>query len=214
MKPVTQISKLALIGLLGLGSAVAVVSCSAPPEEQAQVEEGPGVEDSDTPAITAETGEEEAVDTAESEQPLETVQAEGGNIVEVITSNEQFSTLATAVEAAGLTETLSEGSYTVFAPTNEAFEALPPGTLDELLQPENQEQLVKVLQYHVLPQEVTSGEITPGNVATVEGAQVDISVDDATKAVKVNDAKVVQPDIEASNGVIHVVNEVILPPQS
>ncbi len=136
----------------------------------------------------------------------------GDDIVDIAAGNESFSTLVAAVSAAGLVETLkSEGPFTVFAPTNEAFAALPAGTVESLLKPENKDQLVAVLTYHVVPGAVTSDQLIGQklSVATVQGDTVDI---DATGGgVMVDGATVVTPDIMASNGVIHVIDSVILP---
>ncbi|MCU0571306.1 MAG: fasciclin domain-containing protein [Oculatellaceae cyanobacterium Prado106] len=137
--------------------------------------------------------------------------ATAGTIVDIAASNESFSTLVQAVQAAGLVETLSgEGPFTVFAPTNEAFAALPEGTLETLLKPENRETLRRVLTYHVVAGAVMSSDIKPGEVATVEGSSVMLQLSDGQ--VKVNDATVRAADIQASNGVIHVIDRVILPP--
>jgi uncharacterized surface protein with fasciclin (FAS1) repeats len=133
-------------------------------------------------------------------------------IVDVAAEAGSFTTLIQALEAADLVKVLSgEGPFTVFAPTDEAFAALPQGTLEELLQPENREKLTRILTYHVVPGKVLSSDLKEGEVTTVEGSSVKISLSDG---VKVNDAKVTQADIEASNGVIHVIDKVILPPQS
>lgn len=146
-------------------------------------------------------------ETTEAEEPMA---EEAGTIVEVAAGNEDFSTLVAAVEAAGLVDTLSgDGPFTVFAPTNAAFEALPAGLLDALLLPENKDTLTKILTYHVLAGEVTSDQVTAGDVATVEGSTVAITTDGG---VKVNDANVVATDVAASNGVIHVIDAVIVPP--
>lgn len=132
-------------------------------------------------------------------------------IVEIAASNPSFTTLVQAVQAAGLVETLSgEGPFTVFAPTNEAFAALPAGTLETLLLPENQALLQRVLTYHVVAGEVTSSDIQPGQVITVEGNPVTLDVMGGN--VMVNQATVVAADVQASNGVIHVIDRVILPP--
>ncbi|MEN9231835.1 MAG: fasciclin domain-containing protein [Thermostichus sp. DG02_5_bins_236] len=137
--------------------------------------------------------------------------AAAGTIVDVAVEAGSFTTLTQALEAAGLVETLSgEGPFTVFAPTDEAFAALPEGTLEELLLPENREQLIQILTYHVVPGEALSTSLEAGEVVTVEGSPVEISLADG---VMVNDANVVTADIEASNGVIHVIDKVILPPQ-
>lgn len=132
-------------------------------------------------------------------------------VAQVAASSGSFKTLTAALKAAGLEETLSQaGPYTVFAPTDEAFAALPEGTVETLLKPENKEQLVKVLTYHVVPGEVTSDQLSSGNVKTVEGSSVAVEV--SNSGVKVNEANVIQPDVKASNGVIHVIDKVILPP--
>jgi len=139
-----------------------------------------------------------------------------GDIVDIAASDDRFSTLVAAVQAAGLVDTLkSEGPFTVFAPTNAAFDALPAGTVETLLQPENKDQLVKVLTYHVVPGAITSDQVigTRANVATVQGQTV--HVDGRQRkygaAVRVNDANVTQTDIIASNGVIHIIDKVLLP---
>jgi uncharacterized surface protein with fasciclin (FAS1) repeats len=135
----------------------------------------------------------------------------GGTLAEVLANDSSYSTLRQAVQAAGLESTLSGTSpITVFAPNNEAFAALPQGTLDRLLLPENKVQLQKILSYHVVPGRVTSADIQPGDVNTVEGQAVTIA--SSGGSVSVNDATVSQPDITASNGVIHGINKVLLPP--
>ncbi len=160
-------------------------------------------------APVAETTE--PADTAEMPADTAEMPAEGETIVDVAASNGSFNTLVTAIQSAGLAETLSdEGPFTVFAPTDEAFDALPAGVLDKLLLPENQEVLAQILTYHVVAAEVPSSEITPGMVATVEGGEVDIAVDGST--VTVNGATVTMPDVMASNGVIHVIDSVLVPP--
>ena len=134
-----------------------------------------------------------------------------GTIVEVAASNPDFSTLVAAVKAAGLDGTLSEaGPYTVFAPTHEAFAALPKKTVKKLLKPENKEALTKILTYHVIAgEEIMSSDITAGKVATVEGEKVDITTDGG---VKVNGITVVTADVEGTNGVIHAIDGVLIPP--
>jgi len=134
------------------------------------------------------------------------------DIVETAQSAGQFETLVAAVEAAGLVETLKgEGPFTVFAPTDEAFAALPEGTLESLLEPENKDQLTAILTYHVVPGEVSSGDLA-GKALMVESVQGDaIAIDATDGAVMVDDATVVQADVEADNGVIHVIDAVIMP---
>jgi uncharacterized surface protein with fasciclin (FAS1) repeats len=131
------------------------------------------------------------------------------DIVEIAATTEGFSTLVAALSAADLVETLQgEGPFTVFAPTDEAFAALPDGLLDSLLEPENSELLTRILTYHVVAGDVRSGDIEPGAVTTVEGSDVTL---DTADGVTVDGANVIQADIVASNGVIHVIDAVILP---
>ncbi|MCF1708351.1 fasciclin domain-containing protein [Tabrizicola sp. J26] len=134
------------------------------------------------------------------------------DIVGVAASNNQFSTLVAAVQAAGLADTLKgDGPFTLFAPTDAAFAALPAGTVENLLKPENKDQLVKILTYHVVPGAVTSDQLAGKrmNVATVEGSDVHINA--TGSSVRVNNATVTQADIIASNGVIHRIDRVLLP---
>ena len=133
-----------------------------------------------------------------------------GTIVDVASGAGNFGTLVAAVTAAELVETLSgEGPFTVFAPTDEAFAALPAGVVDALLLPENKAVLVQILTYHVVPGMVMAADVTDGDVATVEGQTIKLSTADG---VTVNGAKVVAADVAASNGVIHAIDAVILPP--
>ena len=146
-------------------------------------------------------------DTASETMPEETTV---GTIVDVASADSTFSTLVAAVTAAELVETLSgEGPFTVFAPTDEAFAALPAGVLDALLLPENKAVLVQILTYHVVPGKVMAADVTDGDVATVEGQTIKLSTMDG---VTVNGATVVAADVAASNGVIHAIDAVILPP--
>ncbi|MGB7981106.1 MAG: fasciclin domain-containing protein [Candidatus Nanopelagicales bacterium] len=159
---------------------------------------------------------EEATAPATSAAPTESAAAsepamteEPGTIVEVAAANPDFETLVAAVTAAGLAETLSgEGPFTVFAPTDEAFEALPEGVLDALLLPENKDALTSILTYHVVAGEVMAADVTAGDVETVEGSTFTITTDGG---VKVNDANVIATDVDASNGVIHVLDAVLVP---
>jgi uncharacterized surface protein with fasciclin (FAS1) repeats len=137
-------------------------------------------------------------------------------IVEIAAGNPEFSTLVTAVQAAGLADTLSgAGPYTVFAPTNEAFAKLPAATLQSLLEPANKETLTKILTYHVVSGEVMAADVQPGPVTTVEGQPFTVEVDGSDVILvdgQGNRAKVTTTDIVASNGVIHVIDGVLLPP--
>ncbi|WP_439136834.1 fasciclin domain-containing protein [Roseicyclus sp.] len=133
------------------------------------------------------------------------------DIVDIAASAGQFTTLVAAVQAAGLVDTLkSDGPFTVFAPTDAAFAALPAGTVETLLRPENRDQLVSILTYHVVPGAVTSDQLAGQRlaVATVQGQNVHV---DGRHGVRVNDSTVIQADIIASNGVIHVIDKVLLP---
>ncbi|MDM3860749.1 MAG: fasciclin domain-containing protein [Aphanizomenon gracile PMC644.10] len=134
-----------------------------------------------------------------------------GTIIDVASGNSSFKTLVAAIKAAGLVETLSgQGPFTVFAPTDAAFAALPKGTLQKLLKPENKATLVKILTYHVVPGAVYAKDIKPGAVKTVEGQPVTIKAKKGV--VSVGNAQVTKADVKASNGVIHVINKVLLPP--
>ena len=133
-----------------------------------------------------------------------------GTIVDVAVGAGNFTTLVAAVTAADLVETLSgTGPFTVFAPTDEAFAALPAGVLDALLLPENKAILAQILTYHVVSGMVMAADVADGDVATVEGQNVTLSTMDG---VTVNGAKVIAADVMASNGVIHAIDAVILPP--
>jgi uncharacterized surface protein with fasciclin (FAS1) repeats len=243
MNSIAQVTKKFLILLATVSSIAALGACSQPSAtnttpEQPATEQATGTPEATTATTTAasptpasETTATTASPTPASETTATTATTtpavasentdtgvtlasnESETVVQIASNNPSFSTFTKAVEAAGLTETLSgAGTYTVFAPTDEAFAALPAGTLEELMKPENKEKLAKILQYHVLPNKVASAEIQPGETATVEGAAVNLEVADGK--VKVNGADVVQADINGSNGVIHVINQVMLPPET
>lgn len=133
------------------------------------------------------------------------------DIVDTAVGAGSFETLVTAVSKAGLVETLKgKGPFTVFAPTDEAFGKLPAGTVEELIKPENKEKLTAILTYHVVPGKVTAKDVVKLSEAkTVQGSSVDIKVDDGK--VYVAGAQVVKADIHTSNGVIHVIDTVMLP---
>lgn len=137
--------------------------------------------------------------------------ATGKTIVSIASSNKKLKTLTAAIKAAGLEETLTgEGPFTVFAPTDEAFAALPPGTLDALLKPENKEKLAQLLTYHVVSGKVESATLKSGDVPSLLGKPITVTV--KGKKVMVNEAAVTKADVPASNGVIHLIDKVILPP--
>jgi len=192
------LSSLSFSKLAGVAAALMIlpvaVACDSQPEDTAV----------DTPT-------EEPADTTAEAPAEDEMMTEGETIVDVASANGSFNTLVAAIDAAGLTETLNgEGPYTVFAPTDEAFAALPEGVLDQLLLPENQEVLAQILTYHVVAGEVPSSEVQTGMVPSVEGSDLDIVADGGS--VTVNGANVVTPDVMASNGVIHVIDTVLLPP--
>ena len=180
--------------------ALVLAACAAPATATPEPTVMP--EPTDIPAPTAAPTEQPAAQT----------------IVEIAAEDGRFSTLVAAVEAAGLAETLSgEGPFTVFAPTDDAFAALPEGTLDSLLLPENKQQLSDILLYHVVPGKVMASEVAglDGKMAdtALEGKQIGIKVD--MGSVYLNEStKVIVTDIEASNGVIHVIDSVLLPPSA
>jgi transforming growth factor-beta-induced protein len=158
-----------------------------------------------TALLVADAMEEEAMEEEAMEE--ESV----GSIVDVAVAAGGFDTLVAAVTAADLAETLSgEGPFTVFAPTDEAFAALPEGLVDALLLPENKDALVAVLTYHVLGAEVPSSDVAPGDVDTMQGEAITIAADGDT--LTVNDATIIAVDVEADNGVIHVIDSVLVPP--
>ena len=140
-----------------------------------------------------------------------TYSAQAADIVDTAQANGQFKTLVAAVTAAGLVDTLKgAGPFTVFAPTDEAFAALPAGTVDDLLKPENKDKLSKILTYHVVSGKVMSKDLKDDmKAATVNGAELSVDLDNG---VTVNEAKVVNADVSADNGVIHVIDKVLMPP--
>lgn len=184
MKLITK-SAAAAVALI---TALTLSACSSDPVEE----------------TTTDTTVETTVDTTTNTEEVQL-----GTVVDVATQAGTFTTLVAAIGAAELAATLSsEGPFTVFAPTDEAFAALPAGVVDALLLPENKATLARILTYHVLPGKVFAANVVDGEVATVEGSNVSFST---TEGVKVNGANVVATDIAASNGVIHVIDAVILP---
>ncbi len=145
---------------------------------------------------------------AEGGQPGNTAK---GNIVDLASSSEQFKTLVSAIQAAGLVEALSsEGPFTLFAPNDKAFAKVPKATLDKLLKPANKQELQKVLKYHVIAGAVKAADVKSGSVDTAAGSPVKIVA--AGGNVTVNGAKVIKADNEASNGIVHVIDTVLIPP--
>ncbi len=181
--------------------ALALVSCGGGDTGTVAEDTEAATEDTENTEDTAP--EEDATDETSDETPA-------ANIVGLAQGSDNLSTLVTALQAAELVEVLNgEGPFTVFAPTNEAFEALGE-TLTDLLKPENKEKLAGILKYHVVSGKVMAADIQDGAVATVNGAEVELSTADG---VKLNgEATVTTADVEASNGVVHIIDKVILPP--
>ncbi|MGB3767270.1 MAG: fasciclin domain-containing protein [Phormidesmis sp.] len=170
----------------------------------------------DTVEADAEMTDEAVVEgeTDETTDPEATASEEINTadftIAELTDNSDSFTILAAALKAADLTEVLSEeGPYTIFAPTDEAFQALPEGAVQQLLLPENKDVLVQVLTYHVIPGAMLSTDLETGNIATVEGSDIAVDVEDA---VTVNNANILVADVQASNGIIHIIDRVIVPP--
>lgn len=169
-------------GVLALSSAAVAENCLAQHQQTAQVTQAPAEASTQSATIAA-----------------------------LASANESLETLTAALVAANLVDLLNGSEdFTVFAPTDEAFAALPEGTLEMLLQPENLDQLVQILTYHVVPGRVMSTDLSEGAVPSAEGSSLDVAISEA--GVLINDANVIQADVEASNGVIHVIDQVLLPP--
>lgn len=149
-----------------------------------------------------------------NESPAATAPATGErSIAELAATDDSLSTFNTAIETAGMTETLrGQGPYTVFAPSNEAFAAIPQATREQILRPENREKLRQVLSYHVVAQNLPANQLQSGEVNTITGEPLNVQVNQGTQQVSVNAASVTQPNLQANNGVVHVIDRVILPP--
>jgi len=163
-------------------------------------------DDNNSTTTNNETSQTQMADQAQPQQ----------DIVAIASANQDFSTLVTALEAAGLVETLQgDGPFTVFAPTNAAFEKLPAGTVEDLLKPENKDQLTAVLTYHVVPAAAMSTDLMDGQkLKTVQGEELTVRITEGKVTLidaTGNTAAVTQADIKASNGVIHVIDTVVLP---
>jgi uncharacterized surface protein with fasciclin (FAS1) repeats len=190
-----------------MGSPTMGSPTMAPPATTVPATDPPTVVPATPTEPSARPGETTTAPAKGPDSPTATM----GTIVEVASSNASFETLVTAAKAAGMMDVLSsQGPYTVFAPTNEAFAALPKGTVEALLKPENRAKLRKVLSYHVVSGAVESSAIKPGQVKTVEGKPISLRM--MGSKIMVNDANVTSADIKASNGVIHAIDKVILPP--
>jgi uncharacterized surface protein with fasciclin (FAS1) repeats len=177
----------------------------APPKEMPAKEVSS--EAAPTEEVSSEATPTEGVPTPDDSTSSDT---SAQTVVDVASSNEAFSTLVSAIDAAGLKETLmAEGAFTVFAPTNQAFEALPPGVLDTLLKPENKAILVKVLTHHVLGEKKMAADLSTQAETSLAKSTLQVTVNET--GVVIDEAKVLQADIPASNGVIHVIDQVLIP---
>ena len=191
---------LVLTGIIGMG---ALSASPALADNQGEMTQSPR-------DMSQMSTDEDMESPSDSNMPTDGASTETGNIVEVLSTNPSFSNLVEALEAAGLVDTLadSSSSYTLFAPTDEAFSKLPEGALDYLLKPENKETLQRVLSYHVLPEAVTSDEISGGEIDSLDGG---LATEVTDEGIVVNNASVATPDVQASNGVIHSIDRVLLP---
>ncbi|RYD65481.1 MAG: fasciclin domain-containing protein [Verrucomicrobiaceae bacterium] len=163
-----------------------------------------------TPATFAQDNAATAAQVEEAKPADKEKKVETGTLADLIADSATFSILTTAIKAAGLEEVLgAKGTYTIFAPTDEAFGKLPKGTLEKLMLPENKEKLRSLLLYHVIPGNVLSIDLKDGQVTTANAEKVEIDVDGDT--IKVDDSKVYSVDVMASNGVMHSIGTVIVP---
>ncbi len=207
------------LGVVVLGSAVTLSACGQPTSDNTTTPSAAETTNPNTspvaeiPTVTATPTETPTVTISPTTTSATTGTQNLGELAQAASSQGQFTILTKAVQAAGLEQNLTgQGPYTIFAPTDAAFKALPKGTVDNLLKPANKQKLVKLLGYHVVSGRVTSSQLKSGNVKTVEGQSLKVSVNTGANAVTVNGAKVVQADIPASNGIVHVVDKVLLPP--
>ncbi|WP_430403319.1 fasciclin domain-containing protein [Hyphomonas sp.] len=190
-----------LKSLMMLSVAASVLLLAACSDETATAPEAPVAPPAD--AIEPAPGETAAMPTEPVALPT---------LVDVLGSSPDFSTLVSAIGAGDLTETLSgPGTYTLFAPTNEAFAAMDPALLEDLMKPENKDKLVTVLSYHVLPGKLSSSQLAGKSEAMASLNNKDMLVDGTGTALMVNTATVTIGDIEAANGVIHVIDQVLVP---
>lgn len=162
-------------------------------------------------AFTATTGIIFAEHHETTNKPSEVAVAEGKDIVTIVSEAEDFATLVAAIKAAGLAKKLSgKGPFTVFAPNNSAFSALPEGTVVKLMEPEQKDKLAAILMYHVVPGKFMAGDIAPMRVTTASGKEATFTVDGPT--VMINGVKIVKSDVIAANGIIHVIDKVLMSP--
>jgi uncharacterized surface protein with fasciclin (FAS1) repeats len=177
-----------------------------------RVAEAPGNQ-APTEAVPPAKDVSDAVKTPAAPAANTNTTSGNNNLAEVVAANPSLSTLKNLLDETDLKDKLDkEVPYTVFAPSDQAFAAIPEATREKLLQPKNRDTLKQVLSYHVVPGNLTANQLQPGKLQTLDNNPVNIQIDKTANEVRINDAKVIQPDIQATNGVVHVVDKVILPP--
>ena len=165
----------------------------------------------EAPPATTQPAPEATTAPEAQTSPAPGTQANAETIAELIEDNPSLKTLSSIIDEANLNDTLEQGGpYTIFAPSDQAFAALPASTREQLLRDENRELLRQILSYHVVPGSLTANQLQSGQVQTQAGRSVNVQVEG--QQVRINDARVVQPDLQAANGVVHVVDRIILPP--
>jgi uncharacterized surface protein with fasciclin (FAS1) repeats len=200
-----------VMGAMSIALLIGLQACStdnsnAASEVASAADQVAVVETATQPETTTETGTTEP-DTTAVELPTMTIAA-------IAKDEPTFATFTQALASTDLLAKLDqEGTYTVFAPADEAFADLPPGQLEQLLKPENKDQLVKLLSYHIVPEQLQAEDLQPGELNTLAGLPLTISSKEKSDTVRVNEASVIIPDVQASNGTIHIIDRVILPPQ-
>ena len=199
-------SKRFFAGVIAVGGAFALSAC-APETDPAATAPG-------TDTGTGTTTTEEPAATGQPDNTTATGQTQEDTLL-MVAEDQGLNTFTELVEVAGLQSALQEGQYTVFAPTDDAFNDLPEGVVDSLRQPENREILTQILSYHVVPEVATSEQITAGSYETLEGNPLSVQIEEGGTLegsdIRVNTATVTNEDLEASNGVIHEIDQVLLP---
>lgn len=199
--------------LAGLAAGLMILPVIAACEPQQTAQTPPTATEPSPGATTSPIEPTPGATPGTTAPPAGQAEAADNHVVDVVANNPSLKTLASAIDETDANEVLElQGPYTIFAPSDEAFAALPAETRQKLLQPENRPQLAQILFYHVVPGQVSASQLQSGDVKTVEGANVNVQVDQTANSVRVNDANVTQADIPASNGVVHIVDRVILPP--
>ncbi|AFY87994.1 fasciclin domain-containing protein [Chroococcidiopsis thermalis] len=199
--------------LAGLAAGLMILPVIAACEPQQTAQNPPTATEPSPGATTSPIEPTPGTTPRTTTPPAGQAEADDNHVVDVVQANPSLKTLASVIDETDANEVLElQGPYTVFAPSDAAFNALPAETRQRLLQPENRQQLAQILFYHVVPGQVSANQLQSGDVKTVEGANVNVQVDQTANSVKVNDATVTQADIPASNGVVHIVDRIILPP--